>query len=507
MPRPRASVLLVPCLLLLAACGLGGGRDVERKPGSALWLDPASGPVSREQLRDLAALGVDEVFLVAGDLSWEGGEPVLESLWRDLRVPDRTPATLVVRGAAAPVEPSSRGVETLAAQLQELRLEAQRRGLLPVGLHLDLELAGADGSPPGVAGGQEPLEILVSWVEPLASRLGNGMPLSVTLPRGYLGESGARDLARVADALLVFLYGQKPRETEDPGAWELATVEQGLRRLEELGEDYLVGVVTLGRLQRQGGSGEATTLAGLRRLLDRSGLETTFGFSLEGIDRRVYTFEARGPVRFGPWRLERGERLEASILGAEHVVRLLDRLDAMAPEHHLGQVWYRPPRAEEGLALTVPNLIGALSPEPPEPRLLARRSGEPGGRRLRVRLTNAGSQATELARTGSNYLELTLPRGSFAAAEAGGFDRYDLLDSTTGRRSLRDPDVVRFFVSFLDAGESVETGPVVVAGARAEEVELGGTFRLPDGTQVEVGEAPVEAEPEASRRGSTKGGR
>lgn len=482
LPPRTLWALLALTALLLTSCK-GGGSGAERAVGSVLWVDGRSGPVSESDFQALASNGVREIFLQAAELSWEGGEPRLEVSWPGVPLP-RTRVTLVIGGQAPRGEVGDVGAR-LADELTPLELDVQHRGGLPSGFHLHL-----------VVPDEAALESLAALTAQLGSALGEERPLSVTLPRGLLDSEGASGVARAAGALVVFLYGQGAEGPEEPGLWDLQAVRQRLQRLEALGSDYLVGVTTLGRMTRKDRSGQpmdSTTIGSMRKLLDRQELQATLGSALAVVDGRVYDFTARGPLRVGPWRLAPRERLQIRLVGGSHLRRLREMLAEPEWERHLGQAYYRPPRAEEELAVPPGVLAGVLAPEPPPARIEVQR--EIGSRRgravIRLTVTNSGSESTEIAHVENNYVEMHTRRGRFVQVDRGDFQRYDLIDSASGRRSLR-ADTVRFFAPFLAAGETVQSGEVILAGGNDEDLVLGGSFLLPGGSTAEV----VEAAPE-----------
>lgn len=485
-PMHRLSILVSSCALLLATAWLAGcsGRDgrLERTPGSALWIDPAVGSVDAETLASLRAAGVDEVFLERAALSWDDGTPQLETRSGD--VPDlRAPATLVVTGEAPPPETDlETAAEHAAAELRRLLRGVQGSGLVPQGLHWDLDVT-AEG-----------LTSLATWLAELRSHLDASTFQSATLPRDLLEAPGAAELARRADFLVTFLYGQRPEEPgDDLRAWDFEDVAADLERLDALGQEYLLGVSTVGRLVVSGSEGgQVSTRVDLADLVTSPAFEDRLGMSLEGIDRRIYDYRTTRAVGLGELDLPSGSVVRLSFLSAHDVHRLLDRVDELALEHHRGQVYLRPPAPEEGLSLRPEVLARALSGNAPRPRPQVRL--KPSGRGMAVTLTNAGAVDTEVGRLETNYVELRLDRGSFAQVAPGEFARYDLLDSETGRRSLRSPDVLRLYTPYLAPGATVASGPIRLSGARIEEVSVAGEFLAPGGRTVPV-VAAVEDSP------------
>lgn len=486
---PAAPVLLATLLvsgLFLAACSPGRER-LEKPPRSMLWV-PAGLQVAFADLARLEEVGVAELFVEAARLSWEGGAPRLEPL-ELFELPRRTGVTLVVRGGwtagEMELEPA---VRSLAQALAALRPRAENRGLVPLGFHLDLE-AGGD------------LEGYGALLAALQEHLDSPLYLSATVERAWIGRPGLEAVAGAVDFLVPFIYGQRPGEEEATEAWDLRRVEDNLRRLEELDRDYMVGVITLGRLVHLGprdGQLDDTTRAALGSLVRHPGLELSHGFMLEGGDRQIYRFQPRGTVRVGEWTVAKGESVRVSTLSSHHLEELQRHLGSLELEHRLGNLYYRLPEPEEGLSLTFENLLNGLSPQvstaTPQARLV------PEGRdRYRVVVENASPEPTDVALLGSNYVELRVEEGSFGQVEPGDFVRWELLRPDRGGelvRTFRGATVLRLYLPYLGPLQRAESGLIQVAGGREDGITAGGEFMVPGGRTVEVVPAPEEEEPE-----------
>lgn len=478
---PARAVMLAALAALAAGCG---GDDRPAKPaGSALWADAAAvaalPPGTLERLREA---GVRELFVPAGRLDWAGGEPRLEVVL-DGTLPRRAPVTLVVGGTAPPPEAGER----LGRELARLRLAAEGRGLLAVGVHLDL------AAPPG----PEALEVLADVLDAARPALGEGLYLSARLDAERLDAPEAERLAEAADFVVCPLYGQRPEEDEAEARWRLDSVVERVRRLEALGADYLVGVATLGAAYRLGPDGrrlDATAAADLPALVRDRALERTRDRLLEGWDRRVLTFAAGRRTRAAGWDLAPGEAVRTVQVQARDVVELRRRLAEAGGEHHLGELYYRAPRPGERLALPLTNLADALLGVPPTAALTVelrepRRTAD--GVAFRVALVNAGESATDAADFGTNYVEVRVPGGSFASVSAGGFRRYAMIvdgREAADMQAFRGADTVRLYATLVDAGEEIVSGPVVVASGGAGTVEARGRFMLPGGGEYELPE-------------------
>jgi hypothetical protein len=89
-----AAALLVAALL--AGCGVG--RRMHPEETSALWLDASSAALDGAALAGLKTVGLEGLFGEAAALRWDGDRPRLEGR-SSLKVPPRTPVTLVIRGS------------------------------------------------------------------------------------------------------------------------------------------------------------------------------------------------------------------------------------------------------------------------------------------------------------------------------------------------------------------------------------------------------------------------
>lgn len=482
--RPLAAVLLLAGSL--AACP-GGWRRLEKPPRSVLWVGTAAS-MDFADLASLEAVGVGELFVEAARLDWSGPAPRLESLLT-LSLPRRTGVTLVVAGSWPQGEvPAVPVAKALGREMARLADAAQAQGLEPLGFHFDVDASGRLASYAGT-------------LSALQSELPGQPFLSATVARAWLDDP---DLAAVADAvdfLVAFVYGQRPGEREDKRAWDLDQVEATLARLEELDKDYLAAVVTVARAFHLGGRGEIldeTTRLPLRDLARRAELELSHGFTLEGIDRLVYTFQVKAPMRAGEWTLRRGEAVRVAGLSGYHVEEAQRRVGALALDHFLGFAYYRLGSAEEPLVLSIERLHAALAADlatAAEPRVLLTEQGSRGARlRVTVGLENGSAEPTDVIPLGSNFVELRAEGGVFTLVEPGQFPRWELLRPGEGgklERTYREATVLRLYMPFLDGHESLASGVVEVTGmGGAPTLAVGGAFVVPGGSTVEVVAAP-----------------
>ena len=471
--------------MLFAGC-FGNARP-ERGAGSALWLAPESAPADGTRLGHLEELGLKDLFVAAARLEWDRDRPRFER--RTLVAPARRmPATLVVTGAWSTVElQPEAAAERLASEIATLEAQAERAGLLVVGIHFDLALP-------------TDLEPYARTLQLLRRRLDGRLLVSIDLERRALDRPEVAELATSADFVVCFLYGQRGGESEDPKAWDLREVETNVRKLEAMGVDYLLGVAVVGAAQWTGPAGrvQATSSAiSLRSLVDDRSLELVPGFSLQGIDRQLFEFKARVPTKVGGWQLAKGDRIRVVKTATPILEELLRRAGAWESPHRLGELYYRAPAPDEGMALALPSLEAALSLEPAEPKLEleARRTGRVAGAWwIRVRLINRAAEPTDLAFFDSNFVELRVAGGRIGEVEPGTFYRYELLHDGREKgtmRALRDADTARLFAPLVEGNEVVESGEIeIVLRGEVTSLTLSASFLLPEGRLLEI--APVE---------------
>ncbi|HEX6200222.1 MAG TPA: hypothetical protein VF150_08165, partial [Thermoanaerobaculia bacterium] len=488
--RPAAAALVVLAGLgALAAAGCGGRQEArrERAAGSAVWVDPRAAALDPAGRRVLAEAGIDEVFLEAASLGWDGAEPAVEEVPGafDGAAPAGTPVTLAVRqGAPAPEEldPEPAG-RRLAEAFRGLRLRAEAAGLLPVGYHLEL---GA-GAPPELVGS-------------LRAAAGPELHVSAGLPRAALrdaaGLAWSREVARASDFVVAVLYGRPPDAPDDPAAWDPERVVADLAALESLERDYLVGLMVVGGLHRLSPAGEtreATTRAELKALAREPALRLSIADPFAGVGRVVHTFQAQRAVRAAVWDLAPGESVRVIRTAPSLVQGLLERLRTADAPHRLGQLYYRVAAPEEALSLGPAELAAATGTSPPVPEIVPRlvvESVSSGSVLFEVELHNRSGQSTDLATTDGNFLQVRAEEGFFARVEPGEFFRYSLWrDGREARPGLgwREPDEVRLYTPMVRGGERIG-GAVLELRSRGPRprVAVGGRFFLPDGRELEL---------------------
>ncbi len=464
--------------VVLMACG-GGWGSPERAPGSA--LEVASGKLSAPQLAELEKVGVGEVWVEAGELTWDGGRPMIEETIT-FEPPRRLGVTLVVRGSwPATLDPEVG--EDLLGALNQLRTAAEAEGLFANGFHLDLVPLGELAGPGAV-------------LKALRKGLEKELLLSVSIPRELLEHSDLRRLVAPVDFLVVMLYGQRPGEVEAPRAWDFQQVEQTAKAVEDLGKPYLAGVSILGSttLLERDQVLKSTTEVGLGDLVRAPGLAVEHGFTLEGIDRQVYSFRAEQPTRVGSLTVTSGQRVRLVRSSTPHMEELARLFGSRALPHRLGELYVRMPGPTEVTGLAVENLVNALGPAPvmPNPEVILE-SLPPSRRALRMRITlqNQAPEPTDLGFVDHNFVELVASDAFWDEVDAGDFPRFDLLKKDRSgelRRSLQSPNVLRLYVPLLEGGGRFETGVLELQPTDIDpRILVGANFLVPSGRSASFG--------------------
>lgn len=483
--RRRSSLWALALLVLLLPLGgcFGPWRRPTKAPASGAWIGDDRSNLTAATLADLQRARISEYFVDAARLEWSGGEPVLRPGALDA-LPGRAGATLVVRGSwPAEVTDGKTAGKRLAAEIERLRLDAEGRGLLAVGVHLDVDAGGSLG----------PYAAALSRIR---GDLDRSLFVSASMQRGWLDDRAASDLAQAVDFLVVFVYGQRPGEREDPKAWDFEQVQANLRRADDLGRPYFIGCVTLGSARHLGPRGEpieASSRVSLKDLVFNPRLRLQGGFTLEGIDRQVYGFQAVAPTTVGDWQIAKDDVVRVVSAGTTNIHDLHQRIASLALRHALGEVFYRLPGPEEGLALTAGNLADAAAPSPPAVDLLltTQTLSRSADRVLfKVVLENRNDERSDVSTFDNNFVELGAEGGLFGDVEPGGFQRFELLRQGSDRvdmEALRNPQRVRLFLPLVEGKERIESGPIELrVQGRDPRVVFEAHFIMSDGRAVNV---------------------
>ncbi len=470
--------------LVTLAC-FGGADRPERDPGSAYWLGAGAGP-EPTSLRRLEEVGVGDLFLPAGQLVVAAGEATIEVVeFPDL--PRRSTVTAVVTGRWPGVAGQEEDfAQSLQREVQRFVIRLQGPGVTLKGLHFQLQAEPQD------------LAAYALAVKALSQQLSETLLLSVGLRRDWLGLEEVKELAAQADFVVGWVYGRRPQG--DAGAmadrlWDLEAVDEALSALDQLGVDYLTGVMTLAtawKLSRAGEEESFSHRGGLSELALSREFRLESNFVLTGLDTRRYEFKALAATRFGDWKLAKGESVRVEGLTAGHLREYRRRLSSRELTHYLGDLYFRHPGPQEKFSLPLEALVAGLKGESVAAGLEAEIEVlSQSSRRwiFRLKLRNPGVQATEVGFTESNFLELKARKGLFRQVDPGGFYRYRLLEPTADglRATLRNASVVQLFRPILAAGEEVSTGKIELRPSRGEtSIDLRSEFLLSDGTPIPV---------------------
>lgn len=470
--------------LLFVSCG-STWRQSEKKPISGLWISSGQEAPEASDVARLQEAGVGEIFVEVARLDLDSSGEMLErgSL---PTIPSGTPVTLVIRGAwpRSITEPAA-PAELAAEALQQLRFDVEARGWLPVGFHFDFGATGA-------------LEAYGTFLEALREEIDRSLFLSASVARNWVDDPELARVAGAADFLVAFLYGQRPGEQEDPTAWDFIRLEKSLQTLESLNARYMIGLVTVGMARHLSSSGQVkahSTEMALQTMLWNRNLKLRAGFSLEGVNRQVYTMEAERRATVGSWQIQPGESIRVVRSATAHLEELLRLVGALHLEGHLGQVYYRLPRDGEDLSLSLDNLLDGLAAEPATPEItfdvkLQRRTGR--GWIFRFVVDSSNGENSEFSLLDNNFLQVVADQGTFSnKVEIGDFYRYELYRATAAgvERTFRQANAIRLHVPLLGGKQTITSGDIELIGNREPIFEITASFLLPDGRTLELGPA------------------
>lgn len=500
--RPRSQLRLFrlrrPLVALcFLAVWLGGCPESWQRsakaPVSMLWIGQTAPVLEGSDVARLKDAGIGELIVGVGKLDLVAAEGPIIRYPAIATLPLSVPVTLAIGGdwqSAPPEEAAQRVV----AAVGQLRFELEGRGSIPVGVHFDLDRV-------------DSFENYAAFLAEVRGELDRTLFLSTSLQRDWLLDPKIAAVAKAVDFVVPFLYGQRIEEPEDGDAWDFIELERKLRILEEIGRPYLLGVITLGtatHLNAESRVKARRTALSLQEILWNRDLKLRPGFSLEGVNRRVYAVVAERKTRVGSWDLVNGDGIRVVRAATSDLEELMRLLGAWELPNLLGQVYYRLPAAEERLSLSLGNLLNALDSTPASPELafdvsLQRRTGR--GWLVRLSITNLNGEITELSLMDSNYLQARCLNGVFGQRlQTGDFYRYDLyrLEGDELVRTFRRPDIVKLHLPILEGQQRVESGDVEILVRGQPRLELLGQFLLPDGRRLTVGPEPwPPPEPEA----------
>lgn len=476
-----ALLLLLVSTVPLACSGGWTSGGKERTPTSVVWLGSKSTPLEASDVARLKEAGIEEAFVHLARFDAGAANPLVAVEMPDL--PPSMPVTIVVAGGWKDSQDVAALAERVADAAQDIRFDVEGRGSIPVGLHFDFTKAESLGS-------------LQEFLQALRDELDRSLLLSLSIQRPWLERQGVAELARSADYVVPFLYGQRVNEKEISEAWDFITLERYLQNVESWDVPYMLGVVSLGsasHLRSNGAVKARITPTSVQEILWNRGLKLRPSFSLDGVNRRVYEVVVEKSTRVGPWQVAPGEVIRIVRAATSDLEELLRLLEAWEVPHHLGQAYYRIPSPEEKLSLSLENLLNALDRTPAAPDLhldasLQRRSGR--GWLVRFSITNRNGEITELSLVDNNFLEVRCLNGVFGKADLEDFYRFDLYRRNKKgelERTFRRSDTLRLHIPILEGAQKVSSGDVEVHLNGRPVFELSGRFLLPDGRTIELG--------------------
>jgi hypothetical protein len=489
----RPALWLAALFLPLAAVVSGCRRESEPGTtppplpipvrGDALFLSEAPALVPETAERDLDAMAVSRLYIVAATLGRDGRAtaappppaPLKRPIVLVLMGTEDAASALAGRGAAAGAEWARAVTQVLANSGVWGRI---------AGIHVHIW-----PSP-------DQAKDLATALAALKKALG-GAPVSVTLPSA--GDPAAwKPLAGAADEALVFAFGRRP----ELGGTIVGEMPEESARVFPIPFRLLVAFGSYGR------AGDGQTFGG-RMLLDGRIDELSKDHALDfEFGQQVFSSEPGSVYTFKP---RRGAR--SSLLGADggwarfqiptmaEGLRLLAAASRWTAAKYLGRVFLVGGVPKDGYLIGYPAVRALLTGGPLEPRLsveVAPGESGPGWVEVSVKVTNAGPTPTDLSHFNS-WVQVRAEGGTMASVRAGDFDRYEQLSSaaegfkpTTSSRAV----VCRLFENIFAPGEINTSGPIRIVGPHPR-LFASWKVTLPDGkvnngAEVEI---PVNVSP------------
>jgi len=483
--HPKLSAVFLSILVIVSvltvACAGTSKRPPRKSGGAAIWINSSSETLQPNLVSKLKEAGVEEVFLQAGRFDSSSG--AVSTTVGDLSLPGSLACTLVISGTFKANADHQAVARKMLEAFRELQIRVEQEDALVVGLHLDFTSV-------------ESFEAYGLLLQELRKGLSQKLFLSVSVQRSWIGDAALKLALEQVDFFVPFLFGQRVDEREDAEAWDLTSIERSLRAADALGRPYLLGIIDLGTATWSSPSGvvkERVTRISMKDLIRNQDLQLKPGFSLEGTNRRVYTFEAQRKTTVGEWTLVPEDSIKVVRVASSDLEELLRRLDIWANKNRIGQLYYRIPNAEERLSFGAESLASALKLDSKAVDLscevtVQRRTGR--GWLVRFSLVNNSGGFSELALLDNNFLEIKSESGHFETdVKPGDFQRFDLLKDIGGKRerTFRSPDILRLYSPMLEGQQQVMSGDIEVVTANAPTFLITGSFLLPEGRNLEIG--------------------
>lgn len=482
----RATTILALLVVVGLVAGCGAQRGPVRAPFTALAVGGDSRPLGRAELDRLAAAGVGELFVAAGELDWSGGGPRIVATAPSV-LPRAAKSTLVISGTwRREAESAGRTADAWASAIDEMASRAGEWNAVVVGVHFDLAID-ADG------------EALATVLRRLRRDLRGRLFVSVALDPDRAEAEVATRLARAVDFVVVDVFGNDPGGDDSPQRWDRVWTRARLAAARRLDTRYVAGIWTRGAAERRSRSGERTPIAltsGLADVLRSPAWAPRAGALLESVDRQVRELVAEEPVMLGPLAIRRGDTLRFARPTTHDLEEVLAVLREEADERCLGSLLRRLPPPGDEISLAPANVAAAYEPGAARPDIGLEVRPDGGDARqvyVRLRLVNRNAEATELASGDLNYADLGFPAAALISVEPGDFAGWEQLWHGHERRTLRalrEADTLRLSAPYVGGGEHLESGRIVLrrSGGGIPALRTAGHFLLPGGEELTLAE-------------------
>ena len=348
----------------LLALGVGIGiwlvqRGAERRASGPLrhevyvwqrtWTEAVSASVSQNTQK------FGRVVVLLGEVSWEGGRPVLTQAEADWGLLRDKPVGIALRigSYSGPFDEDAPATRSLVDVCAGLLRHVRQQGIAPQEFQIDFDCAESK-----LAGDR-------IWLAAIRREMGD-TPLTITALPAWTKRREFAELVRSTDGYVMQVHSfERPRNSAaslqlcDP---ELA--KQAVERCGRLGVPFRVALPTYGYVA---------------------------GF---GKDGKLLGLSAEGPAVTWPADATLREvRAEAAAMAG-----LVRHWTADRPAAMTGIIWYRLPNEQDVLNWRMVTLDAVMAGREPKPVVrVEQRSPEPG--LIEVELTNAGDADGELARS------------------------------------------------------------------------------------------------------------
>lgn len=454
-------------IVLLSGCV---AKSTQSKLGLAAWYWHSPYELSPKSTQSLNEAGIQELFVRAGTISFDGEEfvPILRQKWRGASAPRSIHLVLNMdAGALRHLEDADLSglAEVIADQALNSGSEAEKTGARVLGIQLDFDF---------------PTRLLGRYAELLQmirKRLQPTTKLSITSLPTWFGSSDFSDVVHQTDFYVPQFYdGTVAKSVDESSAIaNLEDLRRGLKHAENLGHPYRVGIPTYGRALLYNPKGELSGSyqgLGLDQAVRHPALELQAKTQLA--TESQYRFFAVKPGKNGQGK---GYWLVYRIPNVEGVVKQIQIVRDSVSSKCEGIVLFRIPEQGESMAIPMESLIASHLGKPMgvEVDIIVQRTEDPF---VRIENPSAESdrQVIELAFTNTGNLRtvagkeafevrLRFEPGAVIELQKGDFDSLkpirDGMSSSLSRASL-----IQANRCDLGINQKVVLGPLLVkAGA------------------------------------------